>query len=170
MRALRVVLTAPAFDEDLGFLQRIEEFPVQELIPQLCSVMLSLRHASTTPSPLPSSISMVRNCPMISSAVYRFRAMPPPFAGRKRNSRSGLVYRGPVNDLRHCASTNLRRAGVDTATAIKIVGHKSEKLWKRYNVIDERDLTQAAQKVHKYLQENTPGTLAETLADYSARK
>ena len=30
---------------------------------------------------------------------------------------------------------------------MKIVGHKSEKLWKRYNVIDERDLTQAAQKV-----------------------
>jgi hypothetical protein len=35
MRATRVVLTAPAFDEDLGFLQRIEEFPVQQLIPQL---------------------------------------------------------------------------------------------------------------------------------------
>jgi integrase len=27
------------------------------------------------------------------------------------------------HDLRHCASTNLRRAGVDTATAMKIVGH-----------------------------------------------
>ena len=39
---------------------------------------------------------MVRNCPMISPAVYRFRAMPPPFAGRKLNSRSGLVYRGQV--------------------------------------------------------------------------
>jgi integrase len=74
------------------------------------------------------------------------------------------------HDLRHCASTNLRRAGVDTATAMKIVGHKSEKMWKRYNAIDERDLTEAAQKVHKYLQENTPGTLAETVANYSARK
>ena len=74
------------------------------------------------------------------------------------------------HDLRHCASTNLRRAGVDTATAMKIVGHKSEKMWKRYNAIEERDLTQAAQKVHKYLQENTPGTLAENIATYSARK
>ena len=72
------------------------------------------------------------------------------------------------HDLRHCASTNLRRAGVDTATAMKIVGHKSEKMWKRYNAIEERDLTQAAQKVHKYLQENTPGTLAENMATYSA--
>ena len=35
MRALRVVLTAPALDEDLGFVQRREEFPVQSLIPQL---------------------------------------------------------------------------------------------------------------------------------------
>jgi len=35
MRALRVVLTVPAFDEDLGFMQRIEELPVQQLIPQL---------------------------------------------------------------------------------------------------------------------------------------
>ena len=74
------------------------------------------------------------------------------------------------NDLRHCASTNLRRAGADTATAMKIVWHKLEKMWKRYNAIEERDLTQAAQKVHKYLQEDTPGTLAENMAMYSARK
>ena len=69
------------------------------------------------------------------------------------------------HDLRHCASTNLRRAGVDTATAMKIVGHKSEKMWKRYNSIEEKDLTQAAQKVHKYLQENTPGTLADVIGE-----
>ena len=48
------------------------------------------------------------------------------------------------HDLRHCAATNLRRAGVDTATAMRIVGHKSEKMWKRYNAIDEKDLTKAA--------------------------
>lgn len=57
------------------------------------------------------------------------------------------------HDLRHCASTNLRRAGVDTATAMKIIGHKSEKMWKRYNSIEERDLTLAAAKLDKYLQQ-----------------
>ncbi len=36
MRALRVVLTALALDEDLGFVQRIEEFSVQQLIPYVC--------------------------------------------------------------------------------------------------------------------------------------
>jgi integrase len=56
------------------------------------------------------------------------------------------------HDLRHCASTNLRRAGVDTATAMKIIGHSSEKMWKRYNAIDEGDLTKAAEKLNRYLQ------------------
>ena len=59
------------------------------------------------------------------------------------------------HDLRHCASTNLRRAGVDTATAMKIVGHKSEKMWKRYNAIEESDLLNAASKLNSYLQTNT---------------
>jgi len=59
------------------------------------------------------------------------------------------------HDLRHCASTNLRRAGVDTATAMKIVGHRSEKMWKRYNAIEETDLVNAASKLSTYLQTNT---------------
>ena len=63
------------------------------------------------------------------------------------------------HDLRHCAATNLRRAGVDTTTAMQIVGHTSPQMWKRYNHIQEGDLTQAANKLGKYLQENTPGTL-----------
>jgi integrase len=59
------------------------------------------------------------------------------------------------HDLRHCASTNLRRAGVDTATAMKIVGHKSEKMWKRYNAIEESDLNNAMLKLNKYHETNT---------------
>ena len=55
------------------------------------------------------------------------------------------------HDLRHCAATNLRRAGVDTVTAMKIVGHKSEKMHKRYNSVSEADLTAAATKLNAYL-------------------
>lgn len=64
------------------------------------------------------------------------------------------------HDLRHCAATNLRRAGVDTATAMKIVGHKSEKMWKRYNAIEEKDLVAAASQLNAYLQSNTQLTPA----------
>lgn len=66
------------------------------------------------------------------------------------------------HDLRHCASTNLRRAGIDTATAMKIVGHKSEKMWKRYNAIEESDLVNAASKLNTYLQNNTVLTPASS--------
>ena len=48
---------------------------------------------------------------------------------------------------------------MDTATAIKIVGHTSEKMWARYNAIDERDLTRAAEKLNRYLHKDTQGAL-----------
>ena len=38
---------------------------------------------------------------MMSSAVYRFRAMPPPSVGWNPNSRLDLVYRGQVSTTRH---------------------------------------------------------------------
>ena len=52
------------------------------------------------------------------------------------------------HDLRHCAATNLRRAGIDTLTAMKIVGHKSERMHRRYNNINEADLLQAAARIN----------------------
>ena len=55
-----------------------------------------------------------------------------------------------VHDFRHTASTNLRRAGVDTATAMKIVGHKSDRMHRRYNTIEPDDLHQAAAKLHTF--------------------
>ena len=55
------------------------------------------------------------------------------------------------HDLRHCAATNLRRAGVDTLTAMKIVGHKSERMHRRYNSVAESDLLAAASKLNTYL-------------------
>ena len=64
------------------------------------------------------------------------------------------------HDLRHCAATNLRRAGVDTVTAMKIVGHKSEKMHRRYNSVSDGDLSTAARKLNSYLSNTvlTPAT------------
>ncbi len=66
-----------------------------------------------------------------------------------------------LHDLRHTASTNLRRAGVDTMTAMKIVGHKSEQMHRRYNTIQPEDLHEAAAKLQRYTA-NTVITLAST--------
>ena len=51
-------------------------------------------------------------------------------------------------DSRHCGVTNWRRAGVDLTTAMAIVGHKSEKMWKRYNTIEEEDLVRVGNKLN----------------------
>jgi integrase len=82
----------------------------------------------------------------------------------KRAKRLSGVEGFRFHDLRHCAATNLRRAGVDTATAMRIVGHKSEKMWKRYNAIDEKDLTTAATRLNTYLEANTLITPASGLS------
>jgi len=55
------------------------------------------------------------------------------------------------HDLRHCAATNMRRAGADVMTAMAIIGHRSEKMLRRYNSIDEADLKQAASRLNTYL-------------------
>ncbi len=49
-----------------------------------------------------------------------------------------------LHDLRHAAGTNLRRAGVYTMTAMKIVGYKSEQMHRRHNTIQAEDLHEAA--------------------------
>ena len=74
------------------------------------------------------------------------------------------------HDLRHCAATNLRRAGVDTTTAMQIIGHKSPLMWKRYNTVAEADLIAAANKLNTYLSNTliTPADSNETVHVLSA--
>ena len=55
-----------------------------------------------------------------------------------------------LHDLRHMASTNLRRAGVDPTTAMKIVGHKSERMHRRYNTVEPEDLRSAVSQLAAY--------------------
>jgi hypothetical protein len=60
---------------------------------------------------------------------------------------------------------------VDTATAMRIVGHKSEKMWKRYNAMEESDLLKAANKLDTYFQTNTvitPACSGEPTASITA--
>jgi integrase len=51
------------------------------------------------------------------------------------------------HDQRHTATTTLRRAGVDALTAMKIAGHKTMAVFKRYNMINEDDLAAAQRQV-----------------------
>jgi len=75
-----------------------------------------------------------------------------------------------LHDLRHTASTNLRRAGVDATTAMKIVGHKSERMHRRYNTVEPDDLRRAVSQLATY-QANTlitPDAVASGAENVSA--
>jgi integrase len=55
------------------------------------------------------------------------------------------------HDFRHTATTNLRRAGVDTLTTMRITGHKTMAAFTRYNTIDEHDLRAAQRRMDTYM-------------------
>jgi len=98
-----------------------------------------------------SDLSKIRS--LMTNRVFLFEGKP--LKGIKRAFRTALrnaqIKDFRFHDLRHCAATNLRRAGVDTVTAMKIVGHKSERMHRRYNNVSEGDLLAAASKLNTYL-------------------
>jgi len=96
--------------------------------------------------------------------LYKGRPMKNIRTGFAAACRRAGITNLRVHDFRHTASTNLRRAGVDTMTAMKIVGHKSEQMHRRYNTIQSEDLHAAAAKLHKYAA-NTVITLADSQAE-----
>ena len=82
--------------------------------------------------------------------LYKDRPWKNPRTAFSAACRSGGVIGLRLHDFRHIASTNLRRAGVDTMTAMKIIGHKSEQMHRRYNSIRPEDLHEAAAKLQSY--------------------
>ena len=62
------------------------------------------------------------------------------------------------HDLRHCAVTNLRKAGVNDSVIMSISGHKTYAMFKRYNKIDRRDRLEAMKQLVK--SKDTNKTLA----------
>lgn len=55
------------------------------------------------------------------------------------------------HDFRHTAVTNMRRAGLDHLTIMKITGHKTLDVFKRYNTFVAEDLRAAARQLNTYI-------------------
>jgi integrase len=57
------------------------------------------------------------------------------------------------HDLRRSAVRNMERAGVPRSVAMKISGHRTESVYRRYDIVVESDLQAAAQKMEQYQRE-----------------
>ena len=68
-------------------------------------------------------------------------------AWRQASATSG-IHRIP-HDLRRTAVRNLERAGVPRAAAMKMVGHKTESIYKRYSIVDHAMLILGADKLNR---------------------
>ena len=82
-------------------------------------------------------------------------------AACERAGISGLLF----HDLRRSAVRNMERAGIPRKVAMAISGHKTESIYRRYDIVAHRDLTDAAFRLERYfgtLKEDPKGTLTGT--------
>ncbi len=56
-----------------------------------------------------------------------------------------------IHDLRRCAARNLSRAGIPEVVAMKITGHKTNSMYRRYRIVDESELREAQQRMQRHL-------------------
>ena len=93
-----------------------------------------------------------RLCP----AVFHWRGKP--MQKLRRSWKSACRAAGMsdrfVHDFRRTAVRNLIRAGVQQAIAMKITGHKTSSIFRRYLIVDEELLAQATGAVAHYLEES----------------
>src|SRR5207245_8139479 len=66
---------------------------------------------------------------------------------------AGVPGRIP-HDFRRTAVRNLERAGVSRSAAMKLTGHKTEAVYRRYAIVSEADLREAVSKLGRLVSES----------------
>lgn len=73
-------------------------------------------------------------------------------AWKKARERAGVPAL-LIHDLRRTAVRNMIRAGISEKRAMEISGHKTNSMFKRYDITDERDIQADGERLARYLDE-----------------
>lgn len=76
---------------------------------------------------------------------------------RQRKKYDGLI----IHDLRRCAARNLSRSGVSEVVAMKITGHMTASMYRRYRIIDENEIREALEKTQDHLSASQESKIAK---------
>jgi integrase len=69
-------------------------------------------------------------------------------------------YTGTIpHDLRRCTARNLSRAGVPESVAMEITGHKTRSMYRRYRIVDEKDLREATERLEAHLDQQSKSSV-----------
>jgi integrase len=112
--------------------------------------------------------------------LYKLRYLHEPHVFLVKGKSIGSIRRGfetarrcaeitsfRFHDFRHTAVTNMRQAGIDHLTIMRITGHKTMEVFKRYNSFHESDLKDATHHFNTYL---TPAHRSENATPLSPQQ
>lgn len=127
------------------------------MIPEL-RAMLEVQRAATT--------TLERKANSIIPWVFHRTKRGRPLKGFTKAWRAACIAAGVPgripHDFRRTAVRNLERAGVPRSTAMAMVGHRTEAIYRRYAIVDEVMLREGAAKLAAY-SEGKVGTVTAAL-------
>jgi integrase len=100
-------------------------------------------------------VQMLGMLPRKSKFVFPGKRVDRPLSNLRKSwtkaCKSACLEGTRFHDLRRSGVRNMRRAGVAREVIMRVSGHKTESMFRRYSIVDEGDLLDAANKLDAFL-------------------